>query len=184
VTPRGSHPDPGPGFHRRRSERRDQPWADRAVVEDRLRRRLPDVEIMPAEVLKQNDLDLLVEIFAVPLQMMVAIAFAVGTAILGMVIYTARVERMREYGVLKAVGIRNRHLYWLVTQQGLVVSLIGGSLGAGLAWLVARWIVRTSPKFLVVIRPEDVLPVVFSGLLMGLRSLLLRPRQTAGVEKG
>ncbi|HHS97392.1 MAG TPA: ABC transporter permease, partial [Chloroflexi bacterium] len=158
------------------------PGAGHAAVESRLRRRLPDVEVMPAEVLKQNDLDLLVEIFAVPLQMMVAIAFAVGTAILGMVIYTATVERMREYGMLKAVGVRNRHLYWLVTQQGLVVSLMGGALGAGLAWLVARWIVRTSPKFLVVIRLEDVLPVALSGLLMGLVAALLPARYVGRLD--
>jgi len=158
------------------------PGADRAAVEDRLRRRLPDVEIMPAEVLKQNDLDLLVEIFAVPLQMMVAIAFAVGTAILGMVIYTATVERMREYGMLKAVGVRNVHLYWLVTQQGLVVSLMGGALGVGLALLAGRWIMRTAPEFLVVIRPEDVLPVALSGLLMGLLAAFLPARYVGRLD--
>jgi len=88
-----------------------EPGADPARVNARLRRRLRDVEILPAATVKQNDLDLLVQVFAVPLQMMVAIATAVGTAILGMVIYTATVERVREYGVLKAVGAKNWHLY-------------------------------------------------------------------------
>jgi putative ABC transport system permease protein len=93
-----------------------KPGNDPQAVKTRLDRRLGDMEIVSAGTMKQNDLDLLVEIFAVPLRLMVAISFAVGTAILGMVIYTATVERQREYGVLKAVGARNRHLYLLVIQ--------------------------------------------------------------------
>jgi putative ABC transport system permease protein len=153
-----------------------EPGADPVAVEARLSRRLRDVEIVPAATMKKNDLDLLVQVFAIPLRMMVAIAFAVGTVILGMVIYTATVERMREYGVLKAVGARNRHLYWLVTQQGLVIALLGVALGIALAWLVAQWVMSVSPKFLVVLRPDDVLPMALTGLLMGLLAALLPAR--------
>ena len=35
---------------------------------------------------------------------MIAIAFLVGTMVVGLVIYTATIERQREYGVLKAMG--------------------------------------------------------------------------------
>ena len=122
------------------------------------------------------------QVFAVPLQMMVATAFAVGTAILGMVIYTATAERMREYGVLKAVGVKNRHLYWLVTQQGLVTATMGVALGICLAWLAARWVMDASPKFLVVLRPDAILPVVLTGLLMGLLAALLPARYVGRLD--
>jgi putative ABC transport system permease protein len=122
------------------------------------------------------------EVFAVPLQMMVAIAFAVGTAILGMVICTATAEHMREYGVLKAVGVKNRHLYWLVTQQGLVTATMGSALGIGLNWLAARWVVSASPKFLVVLRPNAILPIVLAGLLMGLLAALLPARYVGRLD--
>jgi putative ABC transport system permease protein len=158
------------------------PEADRMAVESRLRRRLRDAEILPAATVKQNDLDLLVQVFAIPLQMMVAIAFAVGTAILGMVIYTATVERMREYGVLKAVGATNRHLYWLVTQQGLVTALLGVSIGIGLAWLAAQWIMRVSPQFLVIFRPNAVLVTALTGLAMGLLAALLPARYVSRLD--
>jgi putative ABC transport system permease protein len=159
-----------------------EPDADPTAVNDRLRRRLRDVEISPASELRQNDVDLLVQVFAAPLQMMVTIAFAVGTAILGMVIYTATVERTREYGVLKAVGTRNRQLYWLVTQQGLVTAVAGGMLGVGLAWLAARGIMASTPKFLIVLEPNDVLLTSLSGVLMGLLAALLPARHVAGLD--
>lgn len=158
------------------------PKADPAAVETRLRRRLRDAEILPAAVVKQNDLDLLAQIFAVPLQMMVAIAFAVGTAILGMIIYTATVERVREYGVLKAVGAKNRQLYWLVTQQGLTTALVGVTLGIGLAWLVGGWITANFPKFLVIIEPSTTLTMASVGLLMGLTAALLPARYVGRLD--
>lgn len=159
-----------------------EPGADTAEVTERLERRLRNAEIVPKGTMRQNDLDILVQVFAAPLQMMVTIAFAVGTAILGMVIYTATVERTREYGVLKAVGAKNRDLYWLVTQQGLVTAVLGAAAGIGLAWLAARVIMDNSPTFLIVLEPNVVLITAISGLLMGVMAALLPARVVAQLD--
>jgi putative ABC transport system permease protein len=159
-----------------------EPDAVPATIEARLRRRLRDVEILPAAVVKQNDVALLVKMFATPLRLMVAIAFAVDTAILGMIIYTATLERMREYGVLKAVGAKNRHLYWLVMQQGLATALSGVILGIGLAWLAGQGIMRVFPKFLVILEPGSMLTAASAGLLMGLLAALLPARYVSGLD--
>jgi putative ABC transport system permease protein len=159
-----------------------EPGADPTMVETRLRRRLRDVEILPVATIKRNDLNLLVKVFAIPVRLMVAIAFAVGTAILGMIIYTAAVERVREYGVLKSVGAKNRHLYWLVTQQGLATALLGVTLGIGLAWLVAQWVMLISPKFLIIFQPGSTLLTAVTGLLMGLLAALLPAHYVGGLD--
>jgi putative ABC transport system permease protein len=150
-----------------------RPGADTAAVEQRLRRRLRDVEIMTSETVKQSDLDLLIKIFAVPIQMMVSITFAVGTAILGMIIYTATISRAREYGVLKAVGTPNHQLYGLIISQALFVSLIGMGLGIMLAQIAASGVMSVSPKFLVILDPSDVLTTAAAGLSMGLLAAVL-----------
>lgn len=154
-----------------------KPGADTAFLEQRLRRRLgDDVEIVPSFMVRQNDRNLLVKLFAVPLQMMVTIAFTVGTVILGMIIYTATVSRAQEYGVLKAVGARNRDLYGLVTQQALFIAVLGVILGIGLAQLAANWVMITYPKFLIVFQFTEVLPTVLVGLTMGLLAAILPAR--------
>lgn len=153
-----------------------RPEADPKVVEDRLRRRLRDLELISSEIIKQNDIDLLVTIFAVPLQMMAGIAFAVGSAILGMIIYTSTVSRAREYGVLKAVGAKNRNLYWLVTQQALVIAALGVGLGIMLARVAANWVMNAYPKFLIIYQPNDIAVTVLVGLTMGLLAALIPVR--------
>ncbi|HET6444247.1 MAG TPA: ABC transporter permease [candidate division Zixibacteria bacterium] len=159
-----------------------EPGADVEAVEAILDGRLGGVEIVPAETIKQKDIELLVEIFAIPLRIMVAIAFTVGTAILGMVIYTATVEREKEYGVLKAVGAKNQQLYWLVAQQGLVTGLLGVILGIGMAWLAAYWIMNSWSKFLIIFQPITVLSASLTGLLMGLLAALLPARKVARLD--
>jgi putative ABC transport system permease protein len=159
-----------------------KPRSEPGAVKARLDRRLGDMEVVSADIMKQNDLDLLVEIFAVPLRLMVAISFAVGTAILGMVIYTATVERQREYGVLKAVGAKNRHLYWLVTLQGLATALFGVLIGIGLAQLAASWIMATTPKFLIVLESSEVLKASLIGLMMGLGAAILPAQRVARLD--
>jgi len=160
-----------------------QPQADKDVVANRLQRRLrDDAELLPAAIVKQNDVILLAKIFAVPMRLMVSTAFAVGTAILGLVIYSATVERMREYGVLKAVGAANRQLYWLVIQQGLMTAVLGIGGGIGLAALAAQAIMDNAPKFLIVVEPRSVLITVASGLLMGVLAALLPARRAATLD--
>jgi putative ABC transport system permease protein len=159
-----------------------EPDAEVTAVTDRLEHRLRGVEILPVAAMRQNDIAVLVKVFAAPLQLMVSIAFAVGTAILGMVIYTATVERTREYGVLKAVGAKNRYLYGLVTVQGLVTAVSGALLGIGLAWLAAQLIMNNSPKFLIILEPQPVLWVSLSSLLMGILAALLPARAVAHLD--
>lgn len=158
------------------------PGADRPSVEARLRRRLHELELLPAAIVKQNDVNLLIRVFALPLRLMVTIAFALGTAILGMVIYTATVEHQREYGVMKAVGAHNRHIYALVVQQGLAAALLGAGLGVGLAWVAAQWIMATKPKFLLVLTPEMVLDATLAAVLMGLLAAFLPVRAIAHLD--
>jgi putative ABC transport system permease protein len=159
-----------------------EPGVNQSSVEEMLRQRLSNAEILPASEVKQNDLDLLVKVFAIPLRLMVSIAFGVGTAILGMIIYTATLERMREYGVLKAVGAKSQDLYWLVTQQGLVTALVGVAVGVGLAWLVSQWIMNTAPQFLIVLKPNSILTASFVGVMMGLLAAVIPAHQVAKLD--
>jgi putative ABC transport system permease protein len=128
-----------------------------------------------------NDLKLFARIFSMPIKLMVSIAFLVGTMIVGLVIYTATVERQREYGVLKAIGAANRVLYQVVIFQALGASLTGAVLGTVLAYGAGELIMASRPQFLIVYSPIDVGWALLAGLIMALLAALFPMRVLAGL---
>jgi putative ABC transport system permease protein len=123
-----------------------------------------------------------VEIFGVIMGMMVTIAFGVGTLIVGMVLYTATMDRRQEYGVLKALGARNRHLYLLVTVQALTATGLGLLLGLGLTWVAAWAISAAYPQFGIALVPARIVNVALVSLGMGLLAALLPARMVAQLD--
>jgi len=128
-----------------------------------------------------NDLKLFSKVFSAPLRLMVAIAFLVGTMTVGLVIYTATVERQREYGVLKAIGAANQLLYRVIVIQALVAALAGALFGVLLAYGAGQWIMAARPQFLIVFDPRDVMWALLAGLGMALAAALFPARMVAGL---
>ena len=118
-------------------------------------------------------------VFGAPLQLMAGIAVLVGTLVVGMVVYTATLERQREYGVLKAVGARNRVLYRVVVTQALAAALAGSVLGLGLALGGAQLIMALRPQFLIAVEPGSAALAFAAGIGMAVLAALFPARMLA-----
>jgi putative ABC transport system permease protein len=140
---------------------------------------LPGTEVLLKSEMIDNDLRLYHSLFSPPLRMMVAIAFLVGSLVVGLIIYTATIERQREYGVIKAVGGSNRFLYQVVTLQALIAALIGAVIGVGLAAVGMQFIMWVRPQFLVMMDASSVAVALAAGLLMALLAAFLPARAIA-----
>jgi putative ABC transport system permease protein len=155
---------------------------DRGTDPQALRERLeglPDVAALLKSQVAANDQNLFARIYTAPLTLMVVIAFLVGALIVGLIIYTATVERQREYGVLKAIGSSNAVLYRVVTAQALIAALVGFVAGVGLAYVVSRLIMTARPQFLVEISPAAVAWALLAGLVMALLGAIFPARSVA-----
>jgi putative ABC transport system permease protein len=62
----------------------------------------------------------------------IAIALIVGTVVAGQTFYIFTIESLKQFGVLKAVGVTNRRLTGMILLQACLVGLIGFSIGTGL----------------------------------------------------
>lgn len=145
------------------------------ALRDRLSR-VPGVEALLKDDMIANDTALFGKVFSAPIRLMVVIAFFVGTLVVGLVIYTATLERQREYGVLKAIGARNGLLYRTVLAQALIITALGSLAGVGLAFAAARLIMVLRPQFLVVLEPPAIGWALLSGLGMALLAALVPVR--------
>jgi len=154
------------------------------VTPEALRDRLDIVgtEVLPKGEVIANDRKLMARVYDAPIGLMVGIAFFVGVLVVGLVIYTATVERRREYGVVKAIGARNRTLYGVVATQALIAAAVGAVVGVALAYGGGAALMAWRPQFLVEIEPAAVGVVLASSLLMALLAALIPARSVARLE--
>lgn len=142
-------------------------------------KKLSGVSALTKREMAANDLKLFAKVFSAPLKLMVGIAFLVGTMIVGLIIYTATVERQREYGVIKAVGGKNRFLYQVVLTQALFASVAGSLLGVLLANGAAQWIMSARPQFLIAFDLMDMSRALIAGIGMALIASIFPTRVVA-----
>ena len=151
-----------------------------AALVDRLD--LAGSEVLLKSEVIANDRQLMARVYDAPIGLMVGIAFFVGVLVVGLVIYTATIERRREYGAVKAIGARNRTLYRVVTTQALIAAAAGGLAGVALAYGGGAALMAWRPAFMVAIEPMAVGVVLASSLGMALLAALIPARAIAGLE--
>jgi putative ABC transport system permease protein len=102
------------------------------VVED-----FPNVEVSDQAEFKEQQNEAIDQVFAIVLVLLVlsVIISAFGIAnTLGLSIY----ERIRELGLLRAVGMKRAQIGWMVVIEAVIVSLLGATLGIAIG-IVFGW---------------------------------------------
>ena len=105
-----------------------------------------------------------------------------GTVVIGLTIYTATIERSREYGVMKAVGGSAGFLYRVVLSQSVILATTGFILGVPLTLAVNRLAQEFVPEFVNVLRWQDVLAVFAAALVMGLLAAVTPVRRINRID--
>ena len=90
------------------------------------------------------------------LRVVMAISLIVGLTLLSLTIYSATIERAREYGIMKVLGASPLRLYRIVLSQSATITLLGFSAGVGLAFLFNRVAGDVVPEFVTYIRWQEV----------------------------
>jgi putative ABC transport system permease protein len=122
------------------------------------------------------------ESFLPIITILLAIGFVVGAAVVGLTIYTATIERSREYGVMKAVGGSPGFLYRIVLSQSAMLTAAGFAVGLGAAVGVARLAAELVPEFATDFQPTDVLGVLAAAVLMAILASFVPVRRINGID--
>jgi putative ABC transport system permease protein len=117
-----------------------------AGVQRAIRERFPAVTPFAKATFVENNEAEIRESFEPILWVMVAIAFFVGSAIVGLTMYTATTEKAREYGVLSAIGADRAALRGVVLRQAAVASTLGFLLGCLLTIPAAGVVKQFAPN--------------------------------------
>lgn len=138
------------------------------AVSDEVKQLLPGYEVRPLK-----DFISLMTSSNVPglgafINIMIAIAVAIGFLVIFLSMYTTIIERTREIGVLKSLGASKGYIVEIILSETTLLSLVGIVGGIGLSFLL-RWIfVSAFPSMTILITPRWVLIAAGIAILGGL----------------
>ena len=116
------------------------------------------------------------------ISIMSVIGFVVALAVVALTVYVATLARRRDFGVLKAIGARNRTLYRVVLVQAVLSVVVGFAIGLAFTGLLAFAIARTDLNLELAITAASLVKVgLFAAIIAGLAAIL-PIRQVAGVD--
>lgn len=147
-----------------------------------LERQFPDLNVMTREEFAANNRKIVTEVFLPIVGILFVIAFIVGSAIVGLTIYTATIEKSREYGVLKAIGASNGLLYRVVLEQSFIAGAAGFVIGLGLSFVVSWVAGYFISGFISAVGWADVGLVFVAATLMSLLAAWIPARRLALID--
>lgn len=116
------------------------------------------------------------------ISIMSIVGFVVALAVVALTVYVGTLARRREFGVLKALGARNRVLYRVVLVQAGLSVAVGFAIGLVFTGLLGFLIGRTDLNLELAITVHSLAKVaVFAAAIAGLAAIL-PIRQVAGVD--
>ena len=155
---------------------------DKNQVAVNIEKQLPGTEVFTKQEFVENNTEFIRETFLPIVLVLLIIGFAVGVAVIGLTIFTSTIEKAKEYGVLKAIGVKNNQLYQMVLGQAFVAGLIGYSLGVILAFAVNQIVTRLVPEFISLFRLVDFILVLGATLIMSLLAAYIPIRRIAVIN--
>lgn len=142
----------------------------------------PQVDAVTRERFIQDNHKVIAEAFLPIIYTLSLIGMLVGVAVIGLTTYTATIEKSREFGILKAIGMENRTLYKIVFIQSLISAILGYIFGVSMAYIVAYLANIYQPAFTASIEPFNLLMALAVSVLMGIVASYIPVRKIANID--
>lgn len=110
------------------------------------------------------------------------IGFMTGAVVIAMTIYTSTIEKLREFGVLKAIGASNKTLFLIVFEQALWYSLGGYLGGIILTLIITKIAMELVPVIIAEYTPTIYILVFAATLIMSVVASFIPIRKISKID--
>jgi putative ABC transport system permease protein len=152
------------------------------VVAERIGSRIRDVTAETRTAFAGQERRVVKDMSTDVIAIMNLIGFFIGLAVMALTVYTATLARRKEFGMLKAIGARNGHLYRAVLAQALLSIAIGFGMGLTFTLLLAAIIPRLGLSLFLGVSWTSLLKVGGVSLVIAVVSAGLPIKQIAGLD--
>lgn len=145
--------------------------------------RLTDVSIYTSEEISNMSRSYWLTRTSIGLNFGIQVAFAVvvGFVVVALTLFSSVVDRLKEFGTVKAIGARRRDLRRILLAQAMIFAVIGYSLGTLAFWgatngmLKAGGVAQRPPELMLGVAAFTVFLCIGSALLAARRVMKLEP---------
>jgi putative ABC transport system permease protein len=146
-----------------------EPGINVTSLAEQINQVVPGSNIMTQSEFAASDQEMIRQMGVDIIKAMNYVSYMVGLLVIGLTIYTATLERSREFGMLKAIGANMGALIRVVFSQAFISAGIGFITGVILAYIIGYIVSGILPDMLVLIRPSRVLEQI--PVLLGITAI-------------
>jgi len=151
-------------------------------IENRLRARGIKADVLTKQEFIDNHKEVIDESFSVILLPLVLIGFFIGVTVIGLTLYTATLEKIKEYAILKAIGAGEGFMVRIVMEQAFTIGILGFLCGAALSLAAARLVPAVAPEFYVEINSSNLVVSFVAIIAMSIFASLVPIRKLERVD--
>lgn len=152
------------------------------VIAARIQAQVRDVTVQTKEDFATQERQVVKDMSTDVITIMNLIGFLIGLAVMALTVYTATLARRAEYGVLKAMGARNVHLYRTVLAQAVLSVVLGFGIGLAITIMLSAIVPRLGLSMVMEISMLSLLKVGSLSLVIAGIAAILPIRQIAGLD--
>lgn len=152
------------------------------VVVARIQAQVKDVTVQTTADFASQERKVVKDMSTDVITIMNLIGFLIGLAVMALTVYTATLARRAEYGVLKALGARNGHLYRAVLAQAVLSVAFGFGISLAITILLSTIVPRLGMSMVLGISLRSLLKVGSLSLVIAAIAAILPIRQIAGLD--
>jgi putative ABC transport system permease protein len=155
-----------------------------AELAERIRQAVPDLNAMSREALAASDRRMAMQMGVDIIEVMTWVGSFLATLIVAFTSYTSALRRRREFGIAKALGVRNAALYRSVLLQSALICVLGYGASLTLAYVLRPVIQGLVPEVALVFPPASVVRLALATLVVATSASLVPVRRIGSLDPG
>lgn len=159
-----------------------KPGFSRQQVIDNINRNLTGVKAWDSEKLKNTTISFITVTSNIGTSIGSLVVFAIisGFFIIGLTLYSAALDRLKDYGTLKAIGATNGYVTKLILMQAFLFAVVGYLLALALLWGFKQGVANAG--LILELSPVMVIGLFLTTLFISMGGSLFAIRKINSVE--
>lgn len=155
---------------------------DPDALAERIAAALPDTTVQTRTEFARQEANVVRDMAADVMKIVTVIGFVIALAVTGLTLFTATLAKLREYGVLKALGAGTSRLALTVAAQAAWSIAVALLVAIAASTLIGAAIGAATPNVRVAIEPASILRTGITALVVGALAALIPLRRVLRVD--